>query len=126
MEKPSDSYPTAPSRIDGLGPLLTGAMAALLASSCCLAPLVLLMLGVSGAWIGYLTALEPYQPYFVGAALVALFFAWRSIWRPASHCAPSQVCARPSIHLAYKLLFGGVVAMVLLALALPLIAPWFY
>jgi len=39
----------------GLGPLV----AALLASACCLGSPVLITLGVSGAWIGSLTALEP-------------------------------------------------------------------
>ena len=36
-----------------------GVVGAILASTCCIAPLLLLMLGVSGAWIGNLTALEP-------------------------------------------------------------------
>ena len=38
-----------------------GILGALLASSCCIVPLVLISLGVSGAWIGNLTALEPYK-----------------------------------------------------------------
>lgn len=58
----------------GRGALLAGALAAILASACCLGPLILLTLGVSGAWIGNLTALEPYRPIFIGTALVALFF----------------------------------------------------
>jgi mercuric ion transport protein len=41
-------------------------------------------LGFSGAWIGNLTVLEPYRPIFIGVALVALFFAWRRIYRPAA------------------------------------------
>jgi mercuric ion transport protein len=57
----------------GRGALLTGGLAAILASTCCLGPLVLITLGVSGAWISNLTLLQPYQPYFIGAALVALF-----------------------------------------------------
>jgi len=60
----------SPSR-NGRGALATGGVAALLASTCCLGPLVLAALGVSGAWIGNLTALEPYRPLFLGAALVA-------------------------------------------------------
>jgi len=43
----------------GLRPLLAGGLAALLASVCCIGPLLLIMLGVNGAWIGNLTALEP-------------------------------------------------------------------
>lgn len=110
----------------GRGALLTGALAATLASTCCLGPLVLITLGVSGAWISNLTLLEPYQPLFIVAALVALFFAYRRIWQPASDCAPAQVCALPSITRLYKALFWIVVALVILALGFPMIAPWFY
>lgn len=41
--------------------LLTGAAAALGASLCCVVPLVLASLGISGAWLASLTALEPYR-----------------------------------------------------------------
>jgi mercuric ion transport protein len=57
----------------GRGALFAGGLAATLASTCCLGPLVLITLGFSGAWIANLTALEPYRPIFLGAALVALF-----------------------------------------------------
>jgi len=100
---------------------MTGGLAAILASTCCLGPLVLISLGVSGAWISNLTLLEPYRPIFIGAALIALFFAWRRIWRPVAACAPGEVCALPQINRSYK-----VVALVIIALGFPLVAPWFY
>ncbi len=65
------------------GALAAGGLAAILASTCCLGPLVLVARGFSGAWIGDLTVLEPYRPIFIGAALIALAFAWRRIFRPA-------------------------------------------
>jgi mercuric ion transport protein len=37
-----------------------GALAALGAASCCVVPFALFALGISGAWIGNLTALAPY------------------------------------------------------------------
>jgi mercuric ion transport protein len=40
-----------------------GILGALAASACCIVPLVLFTLGISGAWIGNLTTLAPYQPY---------------------------------------------------------------
>ena len=115
-----------PSSQDGRGALLAGGVAALLASTCCLGPLVLLSLGFSGAWIGNLTALEPYRPLFIAAALVALFFASRRIWRPAVACAPGEVCTVPATNRAYRLLFGFVALLVLVALAFPYLAPLFY
>lgn len=115
----------APAR-GGLRALLAGGVAALLASTCCLGPLILLTLGFSGAWISQLTVLQPYQPVFIGAALVALFFAWKRIWRPAAVCAPGEGCALPAVKRSYQLLYVLVSALLLMALVFPLIAPWFY
>ena len=75
---------------NGRGALFAGGLAAILASACCLGPLVLVTLGFSGAWIGNLTVFEPYRPIFIGAALVALFFAWRRIVRPTAACKPGE------------------------------------
>lgn len=106
--------------------LAAGGVAAILASTCCLGPLVLLTLGFSGAWIGNLTKLEPYRPIFIGAALVALYFAYRRIYRPAAGCAPGGVCALPQVKPAYKVIFWSVAALVLIALLFPYVAPLFY
>src|SRR5260370_16961954 len=86
---------SAPGRT-GSGALIVGGLAAILASTCCLGPLVLVALGLSGAWIGNLTQLEPYRPFFIAGALVALFFAGRRIFRPPHACHPRYVCPRPS------------------------------
>jgi len=106
--------------------LMSGGLAAILASTCCLGPLVLVAFGFSGAWIGNLTALEPYRPIFIGAALVALFFAGRHIFRPAAACKPGEVCAIPQVRRTYKVLFWVVAALVLVALGFPYILPLFY
>ena len=110
----------------GRGALFAGGLAAILASACCLGPLVLLTLGVSGAWIGNLTALEPYRPVFLGAALVALFFAWRRIFRPVQACKPGEVCAIRQVRVTYKIVFWTVAALTLVALAFPYFLPLFY
>ena len=107
-------------------PLAIGGIAAILASTCCLGPLILIMIGFSGAWIGNLTKLEPYRPIFLGVALVAMFFGWRAIYRPARACDPEDVCALPQTQRLYKILFWIVVALVLVALAFPFVAPLFY
>lgn len=111
---------------NGRGALVAGGLAAILASTCCLGPLLLVALGVSGAWIGNLSLLEPYRPIFIGGALVALFLARRRIFRPAAACKPGEVCAIPQVRAAYKIIFWIVVALVLIALAFPYVLPLFY
>ena len=110
----------------GSGALFVGGLAAILASTCCLGPLVLVALGLSGAWIGNLTLLEPYRPLFIGCALVALFVAGRRIFQPAQACEPGEVCAVPQIRRTYKIIFGIVAALVLVALVYPYVAKFFY
>jgi len=111
---------------NGRGALFAGGLAAILASTCCLGPLVLVALGFSGAWIGNLTMLEPYRPIFIGAALVAMTFAWRRIFRPTQACKPGEVCAIPQVRGTYMAIFWIVVALVLVALGFPYVVPWFY
>ncbi len=72
-----------------------GILGAIAASSCCIAPLVLFSLGSSGAWIGNLTALAPYQPYFIAATLArtlsaAISGSQKKAWD--STIPPSPIC----------------------------------
>lgn len=112
----------------GNAALAGGALAAVTASACCLGPLVLVMLGIGGAWIANLTALAPYRPVFAGIAVAFLVFAYRRIYRPAGGgvCAPDAVCASPRIGRLYKISFWSVSALVLVAIAFPYAAPIFY
>lgn len=108
------------------GALALGGLAAILASTCCLGPLLLVSLGVSGAWIGNLTVLEPYRPFFIGAALLALAFAYRRMFRPLQACKPGELCALPRVRATYKVIFWVVVVLVLVALLFPYVLPLFY
>src|SRR5256885_16534679 len=73
-----------------------GLLGALAASSCCILPLVLFGLGVSGAWIGNFTRLAPYQPYFIAATLAFLGYGYWLIYRSSTRtCADGEACARP-------------------------------
>jgi mercuric ion transport protein len=110
----------------GRGALVTGGLSAVLASACCLGPLVLVSVGVSGAWIANLTALEPYRPVFIGIALAALVMTYRSVYRPAEQCKPDEVCALPAVRRGYRILFWIVAALVAIALGFPYVAPLFY
>jgi mercuric ion transport protein len=120
------SQTTVEKRTVEKGSLLAGGLAAILASTCCLGPLVLVTLGVSGAWIGNLSALEPYRPIFISVALLALYFAGRRIFRPSRVCEPGEVCAIPEVQLTYKIIFWIVAALVVIALGFPYVLPFFY
>jgi mercuric ion transport protein len=107
-------------------PVLGAAIfAALVASLCCVAPLVLVLIGVSGAWIGQLTAFEQYQPIFLSIAGLALFMAWRKIWR-APVCEDDRACATPEGKHAQKTVFVMGVILFVVVLGFPLVAPLLY
>src|SRR5437870_6476296 len=98
--------------------LMGGVLAALLSSLCCLGPLVLVTLGIGGAWIANLAALEPYRPLFLGVAVVCIVLAYRYIYHaPApAECEPGTLCALSHTQRVYKRMFWGVAALVLGAL----------
>src|ERR1700758_3598776 len=72
-----------------------GILSALAASSCCILPMVLFGLGVSGAWIGNFTRLAPYQPCFIAVTLVFLGAGYRLLY-PSSRlvCTYGAACTR--------------------------------
>src|SRR5260370_9097607 len=72
-----------------------GLLGALAASSCCILPLMLFGLGVSGAWIGNFTRLAPYQPWFIAATLAFLGYGYWLVYRPSRPRPSGEACARP-------------------------------
>lgn len=104
-----------------------GIIGAVLASSCCIVPLLLLTLGVSGAWIGNLTALEAYKPYFAAVTLIFIGLGfWRIYLKAAPDCVEGSYCARPQSSLITKSALWIATGLVLLALTIDWWAPLFY
>lgn len=108
---------------NGKGSLIAGALATVGASLCCVGPLVLLSLGIGGAWIGSLTALEPYRPIFIGLTLLFLGLAFRRLYLVPQACTP---CAAPRTKTRQRLTFWIVAIMLLGLLAVPWLAPLLY
>jgi mercuric ion transport protein len=109
--------------------LLTAAGASLLASSCCLLPLALASLGLTGAWLSHLRVLQPYSPFLIGIAIAALALSGRSgsgftlfSTRSGTTCRVDGVKPRA----LYRVMFWLVAALTLLLLITPVVAPWFY
>lgn len=100
-----------------------GIFGAIAASSCCILPLALFGLGVGGAWMGNLTALSAYQPFFIGATVLCLSVGfWLVYFKPAT-CAEGDACARPLPNRAVKVGLWSATVLVVLALAWPVVVP---
>lgn len=116
---------TSTSRTSPRWALLTGAAAAIGASLCCVVPLVLVSLGISGAWLASLTALEPYRPLFATAALVSLAIAAWRLYGPASRCEEGRICAEPRVLLRRRRLLWIAIAAIAPLLLFPYYITWF-
>ena len=91
--------------------MVGAALAAIGASVCCAGPLVLLSLGIGGAWIGNLTVLEPYRPIFVALVVALMGFAWYRLYRSPA-CEPAQACAVPAVIARQRIIFWVVLVVV--------------
>ena len=105
--------------------LFAGALAAIGASVCCVGPLVLLMLGVGGAWIAHLTALEPLRPWFVAATLLFLGLAFHRLFLRPQVCVPGAPCAEPVVLRRQRWIFAIVALALILLLLVPSLTPFF-
>jgi mercuric ion transport protein len=107
------------------GSLAAGVLAAIGASVCCVGPLVLLTIGVGGAWVASLTALEPLRPWLMAATLVFLGLAFRQLYLRPQVCEPGATCAEPVVLKRQRLIFWIVTLALLSLLSVPWLAPFF-
>ncbi|MGJ8661588.1 MAG: mercuric transport protein MerTP [Bacteroidota bacterium] len=63
------------------GALLTGMIAAIAASSCCIPPVIAAIAGAGGA-TSSMSWMEPYRPYLIVLAVIAIGYAWYSHFKP--------------------------------------------
>ncbi len=114
------------SKNDSNLPLFGGIAAAIGAGLCCVGPFLLLTLGISGAWIGNLTLLEPYRPLFIVAVLALFSWAGWKVYRPIESCEPGTTCAFPQERKRHQVIFliTALLALVLVTSTywIPLIA----
>lgn len=101
-----------------------GILGALAASTCCVLPLALFSLGISGAWIGQMTALAPYKPIFIAITIGFLAYGYWLVYRqPKQTCAEGAACARPLPNRLVKAALWLSTALIVLAFAWPWIVP---
>ena len=102
-----------------------GVLGAVAMSTCCIVPLVLFSIGVTGAWIGNLTALYPYKLYFLvpTAGFLAAGFYWAYREPKATACEPGGYCGTAIADRLNKAVLWASSVLVLAALAFPYLAP---
>jgi mercuric ion transport protein len=104
-----------------------GVIGALLASSCCILPLLLVILGVGGSWIGNLSQLNVYQPYFIGFASLCLGAGfWQVYIKPKQNCASDSDCATPRSNRLIKTVLCAATLLVVTNATIVIWAPYFY
>lgn len=101
-------------------------LGAIVSSACCILPLVFFSLGISGAWIGNLTALYPYKPIFVTITLAFLAAGFYMVYRkPKAACEPGSYCAAPAAGRLIKIALWGSTVLIAAVLIFPYLVPIF-
>lgn len=116
---------TQPSARSSLPALLGAALAAIGASVCCVVPLVLVLLGISGAWIANLTALDAWRPWFSVATVACLGWAFWRLYGPAARCRIDGSCVDPSRLRRLRRSLWIATGLIALLLLFPYYIGWF-
>jgi mercuric ion transport protein len=106
--------------------LAGGLLAGFGASACCVGPFLFVSLGIGGAWIGHLAALEPYRPIFFGLTILFLGLAFRKLYLVPQSCAGEDNCIADRTRRLQRVLFWIFVTLSLGLVASPWILPMFY
>jgi mercuric ion transport protein len=121
----------------GIGAVL----AAIGASACCVGPFLLLSLGIGGAWMSTLTAMESIRPFFIILTLFFIALGYRKLYLMPYRCedgqtsatapcvtlppASMQSCAVSNIQRRQRMMFWLGSLFILILLAFPWLAPFF-
>ncbi len=106
------------------GTLAGSIIAGIAASTCCIGPLLLLTLGISGSWIGNLSAMEAFRPYLIGITLVFLGLAFRKLYLVPQTCAVDAPCSTLSNLRKQRITFWVVSVFVLIVMSFPWYGPY--
>jgi len=101
------------------GSLIASIVAGIAASTCCIGPLILLALGISGTWISSLSALEPVRPVFIGLTLLFLGLSFRKLYLVPQSCAVDAPCATPTSLRSQRIIFWIVTLVIIAIVAFP-------
>ena len=89
----------------------------ILASACCIGPLVLGLMGISGAAFAH--RFEPFRPYLLVGTYALLGSAFYLTYRPQAACGPGEGCEMPGANRLGRLILWIAAIVVVLATAFP-------
>ncbi len=93
---------------------------AIVASICCVGPLVLLMLGVTGVWIGNIRTFAPYRPLFILLTFVFLGVGFYKIYSKSTKgCEPGASFAITETRRSGTIILWVITVFITLLLILP-------
>ncbi len=94
-------------------------------SSCCILPLALFSMGVTGAWIGNLTALYPYKLYFLIPTAAFLAGGFYLVYRRprGNECEPGGGCVMSRSDRINRVVLWSATLLTAAALVFPYVAP---
>ena len=98
-------------------------LAAFGASLCCILPVAVALLGVGSAALG--ARLEPWRPYFAGATVLLLGFAFYRAYQPP-RCAAGETCAVPAGRRRNRVTLWLVAVVAFALMAFPYYAGWLF
>lgn len=97
--------------------LIAASLAAIGASACCLGPLLLLSLGISGTWIGSLTSMEPYSPIFSAVTIILIAIVFYHLYISTPKCKEGELCSDKSVIRKQRMIFWVVSCILLLVIS---------
>ena len=104
-----------------------GLLGAIAASTCCVLPVILFALGISGAWISNLVSLARYKPFFIVLSLVFIGTGFWIVYFKPQISIPkvqSTSCYRPFQEKTIKIMLWFSVIIILIVFLIPYIAPF--
>ena len=103
-----------------------GVLGAVGLSSCCILPLALFSVGVTGTWIGNLAALYPYKWYFFVPAAAFIAAGFYRVYRKPKviGCEESGQCGTPVSNRINKIALWFATVLALAALIFPYVVPY--
>ncbi len=94
-------------------------------TSCCILPLGLISLGITGVFIGRLSALYQYHWYFLGFATATLAYGFWKAYRPVDSAACADgTCAHPINRTVMRGLLWLALLVVIVAVGFQYAAPY--